>query len=865
MRSRVRAVSFGGMGIRMKTYSPNLLIGAFASLSLLVPSTALSAACSRYTSAEIAAGRGHLPKNVILIVLDDASIADLPTFNRPIVWENNESSGGVGNSAAVASEAGYVSPDLNRFQARAYAASSGDLGTLKNGPVSSTNPTIKPFDIPPTEYPGAVSAPNVRFRYSTISSEPHRHVLRGFGGFGKLARNGVTIGRFYGASSVCAPARAAILTGRHPAEVGVPTLNRQPDLDEVMIPNFLAMGGGPVLYRTAMFGKWDLGNDPNSNPERFFDVVVGAWGSKRAHFSRKPMQCSPAFEYLGPDAASASSCLAANASSDPLCCSAEEKYDFKRKKKDGATGRYWQYRGEPACTGPTTPQILPSRASFAGGPANGCLYDTRFLGDAARNFIIRTAAEGQPFFVYFAPQAPHYPNDAPEMTVKHYATGRCSDDQTKVCSENGDCSPGLCINRLPQAPGGKQNPRRFWAALEELDAALGGLLQAVEGFCTDGSNAGRTCAEAPGCTCNTTLADETVVLLTSDNAHEGSLPGYGTPWFRGNKLSLEEGGMRLGLSAWFGNGTFAVGESSSNADATAISNAVGSHVDLLPTIAHASGCKPDANGQYSLSVCQGDPEYTACTLDTDCVGIGQGDKCLERKLAGRSLLPLLSAKVRGYNEGAGGSTIKARRYAFAERSEAPPAIVAAKAGPDTGDVPTVSVCGARVSGTMNPAESVYPERQAGSSFVCGTLANPGCDDGELCNSNGRFCVPTDFVPFCTDGRPGCEWQRYRRCELKTECPSAECMSVTVRCNQCPVASWKLRGLPSPAMTATELYDLSTNPEERVDLNLLTGSSAASFSGVRDVLLKHLKGWYKCVTTQGGEDGLTSDCESQEEP
>lgn len=140
--------------------------------------------------------------------------------------------------------------------------------------------------------------------------------------------------------------------------------------------------------------------------------------------------------------------------------------------------------------------------------------------------------------------------------------------------------------------------------------------------------------------------------------------------------------MRLGLSVWFGSGTFATAESSANADVTGLDSAVGSHVDLLPTIAHAAGCKPDVNGQYSTS---------------------------ERKLAGRSLLPLLSPKVASYNEGNANKTtpIVPRRYAFAERSDALPALVSANPRAND-DIPTLKLCGANKTASLNLANTVYP-------------------------------------------------------------------------------------------------------------------------------------------------------------
>lgn len=64
------------------------------------------------------------------------------------------------------------------------------------------------------------------------------------------------------------------------------------------------------------------------------------------------------------------------------------------------------------------------------------------------------------------------------------------------------------------------------------------------------------------------------------------------------------------------------------------------------------------------------------------------------------------------------------------------------------------------------------------------------------------------------------------------------------------------------MTAEELYDLSTNPEELPALDLLKVATASNFDTAKGVLLKHLKGWYQCIKHSDGEDGVTN-CETVE--
>lgn len=81
-------------------------------------------------------------------------------------------------------------------------------------------------------------------------------------------------------SPTCAPTRGALMSGRHPLEVGIThTILRreQMALDVVTMPQALQKAG----YRTGLFGKWHLGDEPEYLPQnRGFDEVLmhGAGG-----------------------------------------------------------------------------------------------------------------------------------------------------------------------------------------------------------------------------------------------------------------------------------------------------------------------------------------------------------------------------------------------------------------------------------------------------------------------------------------------------------------------------------------------------------------------------------------------------------
>lgn len=87
-----------------------------------------------------------------------------------------------------------------------------------------------------------------------------------------LAASGATFSNWCSNAPVCAPARAAIMSGRYPARAGVP------DNGGELTPGITTLGtvARGVGYRTAAIGKWHLGHADTTRPNAHgFDYFYG--------------------------------------------------------------------------------------------------------------------------------------------------------------------------------------------------------------------------------------------------------------------------------------------------------------------------------------------------------------------------------------------------------------------------------------------------------------------------------------------------------------------------------------------------------------------------------------------------------------
>jgi arylsulfatase A-like enzyme len=287
----------------------------------------------------------------------------------------------------------------------------------------------------------------------------------------RLASQGTVFDRWYTACPVCAPSRAALMTGKYGIHNTVRNNSTDLPTGEVTIAEALKPRG----YATALIGKWHRGNLPGggfTHPlDQGFDTTFGYLDARHAweHFPKT----------------------------------------------------LFRGRDEVPVTG----------------------YSSDILADEAIQYFRQH--RDTPFYLQLSFIEPHFLVEAPDEDVKAYA--------------------GKFKEKDPSQPYNA----RYAAMIQRFDSSVGRVLKALD---------------------EQGLANETIVVFTSDNGATFEAGNKGASWFhdsnrpyRGQKRSLEEGGIRVpGIVRW--PGRVAAGKRTTDL----IHN-----IDILPTFLAAAGAKPD--------------------------------------------------------------------------------------------------------------------------------------------------------------------------------------------------------------------------------------------------------------------------------
>jgi arylsulfatase A-like enzyme len=124
-----------------------------------------------------------------------------------------------------------------------------------------------------------VSAPHQPNIVLIVTDDHASHAIGAYGSvvnrtprIDEIASTGALLENCFATNALCSPSRASILTGKYSHRNGVTTLDTPIDAGQDTFVSQLRASG----YRTAIVGKWHLGDGPGHDPENFdyWDVLI---------------------------------------------------------------------------------------------------------------------------------------------------------------------------------------------------------------------------------------------------------------------------------------------------------------------------------------------------------------------------------------------------------------------------------------------------------------------------------------------------------------------------------------------------------------------------------------------------------------